>query len=279
MRIGGLITPTWDESDLVMIGRPAKVPFLAGRTDIAAAYSMRRLSAAYTGPVLRARRASDNAEQDFSPASSFLTFSEVNTWAGGNAFATTFYDQSGGGRNLLQATTANQPQIINAANSLPALLFDGSNDVLATGAFARTQPYAFNSVHRVVAAGSTYVLFDGLVNDTGQVYGSTGADTAVVYAGAGGVGLGTSTSIPIATRGAIGGTINGASSLLEVNAATIASFSGNAGASNASGLTLGGRASTLLANMESQEFILFSTAHTQAQLQADNASMRAAWGF
>lgn len=55
----------------------------------------------------------------------------------GNAFVTTWYDQSGNGRNVTQATSANQPRIVNAGSfdtlsGKPSIYFDGSNDCLDT---------------------------------------------------------------------------------------------------------------------------------------------------
>ena len=52
-------------------------------------------------------------------------------------FITTWYDQSGNGRNLVQATAANQPSIVSGGvvvtqNSKPSISFDGVNDVLSS---------------------------------------------------------------------------------------------------------------------------------------------------
>jgi len=57
-----------------------------------------------------------------------------------DGFVTTWYDQSGNGRNATQATAANQPSIsqtgMMAADGTirPAVMFDGSSDYLATAA-------------------------------------------------------------------------------------------------------------------------------------------------
>jgi hypothetical protein len=83
-----------------------------------AAYSIRRLRTAYTGPLLRVRRSSDNAEQDIGFSSSGcgdLDTAALTTFVGGNsAFIRTWYDQSGNGRNISQTTSANQPRLVNA---------------------------------------------------------------------------------------------------------------------------------------------------------------------
>ena len=86
----------------------------------AAAYSVRALRIAYTGSAIRVRRASDNAEQDIG----FTVFGNLDTTAltsfcsGTNGFVTTWYDQSGNGRNALQPTAANQPQIVSGGTVL-----------------------------------------------------------------------------------------------------------------------------------------------------------------
>lgn len=78
------------------------------------AYSFKQLASAYVGPVVKVRRTSDSLEQDFTAAqvaSSLSSFLASTT-----GFATTFYDQSGNGRHLVQATTAKQPQVLVDSN-------------------------------------------------------------------------------------------------------------------------------------------------------------------
>jgi hypothetical protein len=130
----------------------------------AAAYSLRKLRAAYTGSAIRVRRSSDNTEQDIGfTALGVLDESALTTFCGvGNGFVTTWYDQSGNTRNATQTTAANQPQIVSNGNvilenSKPTVQFDGSNDFLnrtesASNLFA-TNFSVFN-VHKVTG-GST----------------------------------------------------------------------------------------------------------------------------
>jgi hypothetical protein len=102
----------------------------------AAAYSLRKLRAAYTGAAIRVRRSSDNTEQDIGFSGSGLDTSALTSFCGsGNGFVTTWYDQSGNARNATQTTAANQPQIVSSGsvilqNSKPCLDFDGSDDTL-----------------------------------------------------------------------------------------------------------------------------------------------------
>ena len=104
----------------------------------AAAYSVRQLRNAYSGSAIRVRRSSDNAEQDIGFVSGNLDTSSLTSFCGaGNGFVTTWYDQSGNGRNATQTTAANQPQIVSGGsvinqNSKPCLQLDNSNDGMTT---------------------------------------------------------------------------------------------------------------------------------------------------
>jgi hypothetical protein len=96
----------------------------------AAAYSLRKLRTAYTGNAIRVRRASDNTEQDIGFSGENLdTLSLTSFCSGTNGFVTTWYDQSGNGRNATQTTAANQPQIVSSGsvlteNSVPTCAFN-----------------------------------------------------------------------------------------------------------------------------------------------------------
>ena len=101
-------------------------------TGAAAAYSLRKLRSAYTGYAIKVRRSSDNTEQDIGFSSTFgLDTSSLTSFCGsGNGFVTTWYDQSGNGRNATQTTAANQPQIVSSGsvitlNSKPTMTYDG----------------------------------------------------------------------------------------------------------------------------------------------------------
>lgn len=107
----------------------------------AAAYSVRLLRSAYSGSAIRVRRSSDNAEQDIGFVSGNLDTSSLTSFCGaGNGFVTTWYDQSGNGRNATQTTAANQPQIVSSGsvitvNSKPTMTYDGSNDFMSSALF------------------------------------------------------------------------------------------------------------------------------------------------
>ena len=100
----------------------------------AAAYSVRKLRAAYTGNAIRVRRSSDNTESDigFTALGNLDTTALTTFCSGTNGFVTTWYDQSGNANNATQTTAANQPQIVSSGsvinvNSKPCLQFTRSS--------------------------------------------------------------------------------------------------------------------------------------------------------
>lgn len=93
----------------------AYLPTLAS-ADYSAAYSiMRPLKAGVTN-VMRCRRASDNAEQDFGGLYDPSTVSSLEAWSqGGDVFVRTLYEQSGhaNATDLTQSTPAQQQKIVD----------------------------------------------------------------------------------------------------------------------------------------------------------------------
>jgi Alpha-L-arabinofuranosidase B, catalytic len=259
--------------------------FLDGRADVAAAFSLRRLRSQYRGALVRVRRSSDNLEADFGVGPSDVDWSAVSGFTGGSpGYLSKWYDQSGNARHVLQGSAAAQPQIGPLANGLAGVTFDGATHALVSGAFTVNQPTSFNIVYRQVSQtqASLQNVFDGLTGDNQTLYGTTSGQENRLYAGNAGPNGDTGVSMPVGARGAVGGTFNGVSSLLEVNALTIASFTGDAGANSLDGLTLGthgGLTATRFDHVELQELVLWNTGHGSAPLKADNAAMRAAWRF
>lgn len=120
--------------------RGIRTPLDLIATPSAAAYSVRKMRAAYTGLALRVRRSSDNAEQDIG----FNSLGNLNTEAllaftgAGSGFVTTWYDQSGNVRNAVQATAVLQPRIVNsgtmeAINGKPAVVLASTTLRSASG--------------------------------------------------------------------------------------------------------------------------------------------------
>ena len=115
--------------------RPLARPLLLDAVPgAAAAYSLRQLSNAYTGPVVTVRRSSDNAEEDFK--ASEIDDGTLAAFCGaGDGFVKTWFDQSGSGNDASQGTAASQPKIVSSGSLVTeggkaALRFDGTNDRL-----------------------------------------------------------------------------------------------------------------------------------------------------
>lgn len=137
------------------LNQPVTSLLLDTYPNAAAAYSVRKLRTAYAGSALRVRRSSDNAESDIGfDINGNLDESALTTFVGaGNGFVTTWYDQSGNGRNVTQSTAGNQPQIVASGvvikeNSRPSMRFDGSNDNL----FNTTTGFAVNNITQYVVS-------------------------------------------------------------------------------------------------------------------------------
>jgi hypothetical protein len=82
--------------------RPLARPLLLDAVPgAAAAYSLRQLSNAYTGPVVTVRRSSDDAEADFK--ASEIDDGTLTAFCGaGDGLVKTWHDQSGNGRDASQ---------------------------------------------------------------------------------------------------------------------------------------------------------------------------------
>ena len=121
----------------------------------AAAYSLRNLSLAYTGPVVTVRRSTDDAEADFT--ASEVSDGTLAAWCGGgDGFVKQWWDQSGNtGRNGTQATAANQPQVVASGvvvteSGKPALDFS----VSANASMSASVPITDINVFAVVSIDS-----------------------------------------------------------------------------------------------------------------------------
>jgi hypothetical protein len=110
------------------------------------AFGLRKLRSAYASNLVRLRR-TDNTEQDIGADSSgALDRAAIATFVGANdAWVVTWYDQSGNGRNLTNATAAEQPQLVAAGVIANTVQFRGD-------ALSATVPSTENSSLTVCAA-------------------------------------------------------------------------------------------------------------------------------
>jgi hypothetical protein len=175
---------------------------LSSATPALAAYSLRKLSTAYTGAAIRVRRSSDNAEADVAfdgsglvSATSVVTIKVVGTsgltlnstqsfstfYASANGFVSILYDQSGKGYNATQTTAANQPQIVASGvittssflNNKPCLTFDASAGRYMTIPFASTLINATGTFATVHSQGTLQSGFNAILawTSAGSVFG------------------------------------------------------------------------------------------------------------
>jgi hypothetical protein len=154
----------------------------------AGAYSLRKLSASYSGNAIRVRRSSDNTEQDIGfKSTGYLDTSALTSFVGsGSGYITKWYDQSGNGRDLFQTSAIYQPRIVNAGTvettqGKPTIWFDGSNDHLnKMGMSISTTGLTACSVAMLSSATNTYARLL-VVHKTGDAYDYTTQSSAVVY--------------------------------------------------------------------------------------------------
>jgi hypothetical protein len=144
-----------------------------------AAYSLRLVGLpSYTGSAIRVRRASNNAEQDigFDANGELDTTALTNFCTGTNCFIRTWYDQSGNGADILQATAAAQPKIYD---SVTGVLTYGPNSKPTTN-WAGTNGNSLNTAVGVVTFDS-----DKWFVNSHSVYSWTGTNTfSYIWSGA-----------------------------------------------------------------------------------------------
>ena len=130
------------------------------------AYSVRKLSSAYSGSCIRVRRSSDNTEQDFGFVSNALDTTSLLTFVGGGSgYVVTQYDQSGNTNNVTNAIAVSQPLIVVSGalvtvNGQPSIKYIGTQYLTASTGFtpASTSSYSFFTVYRKETTGNIVVL-------------------------------------------------------------------------------------------------------------------------
>lgn len=143
------------------------------------AYSLRKLSCAYTGYAIRVRNSSSGATKDIGfIANGDLDTATLKSFIGSNSGTVNiWYDQSGNGRNATQSTAANQPQIVNAGvlitsnvKRVPSILFSG-NQWLDCGTSVQTMTNlgADGSVFIIETASTNTQTQFGTVTTTGTL--------------------------------------------------------------------------------------------------------------
>jgi hypothetical protein len=188
-------------------------------------------------------------------------------------------DQSSAGRDVAQATAANQPILIPAddlalAPAQPYLHFDGADDYL-NGTWVQAQP-----VHRFAAC---LISEDNGVGDA-VIDGGAAASTARIYrSGATNIGITAGTLLQVTGTTPdywhrIEGGFNGASSRVRVD--DVAPVTGNAGAATTGGCTLGATGiGSAPAQARIAEFIEYNRILTTAEQTQVHAYLAGKYGL
>lgn len=163
-------------------------PFDSYTANLYGAYGITKLLTAYSGSAIRVRRSSDNTEQDIGFSGLALNTSALSSFAGvGDAFITKWYDQSGNGNDLVQATTTKQPKTYSSGSYLGDIQFNlSSTDQFLKGPtnggtsaaktiFRRSAPRAFDSFN-----------VDFEYGDSSLIGGASGANQIQLLQDAGG---------------------------------------------------------------------------------------------
>ena len=165
-------------------------------------------------------------------------------------------DVSGNGNHLKQAADADRP----SKEADGSILFDGLSQSLKADAFTWNQPETVYLLFNQVSWTASDGIFDGNADLSMLLNSITSTPTLALFAG-----TANDPSISAATVGdyvALCAVVNGASSILQVGDTT--SATGNPGASNAGGFTLGRRAGAASGNIQVKEVIGYAAAHDAA---------------
>ena len=182
----------------------------------------------------------------------------------------TWTDLSGAGHNVTAAGAQRPTYKTAILNGLPVARFNGSNN-LRSAAFAHSQPYTVFAAGNETGAGLSYFV-DDLVGG-GHIVGGLNATTFGVNAGA----WITPTVSNMANSAVMGGVFNGASSTASYQGTATA---GNAGANNASGVSLGnsgGSSAPITGDMA--EAMMYSAALSDANRQKLEGYLAWKWGL
>jgi hypothetical protein len=141
---------------------PSFTGILDGRAVPEIAVSLYRLRSGYSGPLIRVRRSSDNAEQNIGAgtvAGGLDTAALSAFCSASSCFVRSWFDQSGNGRDAGNATLSRQPRIVNAGtierlNGLPAPYFK-NNGLVTTNLLPSASSVWSTHLARSISSGET----------------------------------------------------------------------------------------------------------------------------
>ena len=243
-------------------------------TGAAAAYSLRKLRADYTGFAIKVQDNVGGATQDIG----FNSFGELDTaglfnYGGVNdVFVETWYDQSGNGNDATQATSANRPRIyigstLNAAgvvteNGKPAVEFDGTNDFLDSVGLSETTLTSFHVAKPdQTNSGDALLCFDGNTGNGFFRYNSNGTMRVNFFGG-----LNTSTNYTAAQNLVFA--LYGTSVAIGYDGAT--AETGSATGITTTGVRMGQKGNVDYFNGNAQEIVLYPSDQTANRTGIEN---------
>lgn len=210
----------------------------------------------------------DNYIRSLAPAAWFR-FNEGITVTGSGV--SQWDDVSGNARHLLQGTDAARP----ALQADGSILFNGTSHFLKTAAFTLNQPTTVVLVVKQVSWTINDRFFDGNAALGGVLFMSATTPTIAIFAGS---TAASNTNLAVGANGVVSAVFNGASSLIQVNAN--AATTGNAGANNMGGFTLGADGANLnFGNIQVYEAAIFPSAISAADRARVAAGLMAKHGI
>ena len=131
---------------------------------VAFAFGRRRLFAGNSVALYRVRRSSDSAEADIIAATDGTDTAALTAFVGSSsAFLVKWYDQSGNGLHLVQATAAKQPKVVNVGTILANFTPDGATQGMASVGSVASHPgltvYYSGNPQPILARAGTPIVF------------------------------------------------------------------------------------------------------------------------
>jgi len=181
------------------LSRPVGTDFLRARPEpsyvgpgdivsgAAAFYGLRAYNAAYatgSNKAINVRRSSDNTAMDILILSNGnLDVATAMTFANGsNLFITEWYDQTGNGNHMVQATAGTQPQLLlTGANGLPTVSANGSQNLATSGS-----PASGATVYTIVAVAErtgAFTSFGSVLSTSTGAFFDNATNAVTLYAG------------------------------------------------------------------------------------------------
>jgi hypothetical protein len=224
----------------------------------AAAYSLRKLDAFYTGSAIQVRESTTNTTLDIGFVDGELdTAALLAHCAGANGFVTEWYDQSGNARNATQELALNQPQIVSSGsvileNGKPAIRFGQGNITSLINNSFTTYQTGFTVTRFITRPSFAYILQQSGNN---KLIGDINGESYRLYRG---VSLFSGTPPSLTNQNLIYAFYNGANSEIAVDGGS--EIIGNPAGNSGTGLFIGSAGtlpSTLNGNI--QEIVLYNS--------------------